>query len=158
MRPSLEVKLATTAEAEEIAVLSRDAVEHGLPWRWTAERVRRCLRDANTNVAVARDGHALLGFGIMRYADDEAHLLLFAVAPGHRRRGVGAAILQWLEAVAKTAGLAKVILECRRENEPGRNFYGALGYHEQLIVRRMYEGVEDGITLEKWLTAEPPPP
>jgi ribosomal-protein-alanine N-acetyltransferase len=117
--------------------------------------VRRCLRDPNINVAVAAEGRTLLGFGIMQYTDEDAHLLLFAVHPACRRQGVGAALLDWLEAVARTAGLRRVLLECRRDNEAARNFYGALGYHEQQIVRRMYEGVEDGIRLEKVLAPDP---
>jgi ribosomal-protein-alanine N-acetyltransferase len=116
--------------------MSRDQIEQGLPWRWNPERVRRALRDRNTNVAVAGEGRHLLGFGIMLYADEDAHLLLFAVDPAHRRQGIGAALLEWLETAA-------------------RNFYGALGYHEQRIVRGMYSGVEDGITLEKWLVRDP---
>lgn len=146
-----EIRLATAADAADIAALSRSAIERGLPWRWTPERVRYAMRDRNTNVAVARDGPVLLGFGIMRYAEEEAHLLLFAVHPAHRRRGVGAKLLDWLEAVARTAGLPRVVLECRRDNDAARNFYGALGYHERVIVKRMYSGVEDGIRLEKWL-------
>ncbi len=93
------------------------------------------------------------GFGIMQYSDDDAHLLLFAVDPDHRRRGVGTALLAWLETVARTAGLKRVLLECRRDNEIAREFYGAHAYHEREIVRRMYSGVEDGIALEKWLSA-----
>lgn len=149
----MNVGLATGADVHDIAALSRDEIEHGLVWRWTAERVRRHLRDRNTNVAVARgaDG-TLLGFGIMSYADDDAHLLLFAVDPHWRRRGVGAAVLGWLEEVARTAGLRRVLLECRRDNDAAREFYGALGYQERVIVAGMY-GREDGIRLEKWLTA-----
>jgi ribosomal-protein-alanine N-acetyltransferase len=151
MNQLIIVRLATVDDANAIATLSRDQIEHGLPWRWTAERVRRALRDRNTNVAVASDGEKLVGFGIMLYADEDAHLLLFAVHPSWRRQGVGGALLNWLETVARTAGLRRVMLECRKENEPARNFYGSLGYHELLIVRRMYEGVEDGVTLEKWI-------
>jgi ribosomal-protein-alanine N-acetyltransferase len=151
MRPPISVRLATSGDVHGIAAMSRDLIEHGLPWRWTPERVRRCLRDRNTNIAVASEDRLILGFGIMKYEEDEAHLLLFAVHPACRRRGVGAAIIEWLEAVARTAGISRVVLECRRENGGARDFYGALGYHERHIVRRMYEGVEDGITLEKWL-------
>jgi ribosomal protein S18 acetylase RimI-like enzyme len=53
--------------------------------------------------------------------------------------------------VARTAGVSRVLLECRRDNAAAREFYGELGYHERAIVRRMYSGLEDGITLEKWL-------
>ena len=150
------MRLARIADAEVIAALSREQIEHGLPWRWTAERIRRSIRHAGTNVAVAEQGDDLCGFGIMQYGDEEAHLLLFAVAPAWRRQGVGAALLGWLEDVARTAGIQRVLLECRRENGGGRNFYGALGYEERVIVRRMYEGVEDGIRFEKTLIPSSP--
>lgn len=152
MTPDLTLRLATGAEAMQIAAMSRDLVEHGLPWRWTAPRIRACLRERSTNVAVALEEGSLVGFGIMKYADEEAHLLLFAVSARHRRKGIGAALLEWLEAVAREAGIRRVELECRRDNEAARNFYGVLGYHERLIVRRMYSGVVDGIRLEKWLS------
>ncbi|RYG72145.1 GNAT family N-acetyltransferase, partial [bacterium] len=136
---AVAVRLATGTDVNDIAAMSREEIEHGLSWRWTSERVRRQLRDRNTNVAVARGGEgSLLGFGIMSYADDDAHLLLFAVDPRWRRRGVGAAILGWLEDVARTAALPRVLLECRRDNDAAREFYGALGYQEQVIVRGMY--------------------
>ena len=153
MSSPVELRLATAGDVSDIAALSRDAIERGLPWRWTAERVRRCLRDAATNVVVSRDAERLRGFGIMRYGDEDAHLLLFAVHPACRRHGVGSAVLDWLEAVARTAGVQRVLLECRRDNEAARHFYNAQGYHERVIVRRMYEGIEDGIRLEKWLRA-----
>jgi ribosomal-protein-alanine N-acetyltransferase len=152
MRAPISVRLATRGDVYGIAAMSRDLVEQGLSWRWTPERVLRSLRNPRTNIAVVSEDRMILGFGIMKYEEDEAHLLLFAVHPMCRRRGVGAAILEWLEAVARTAGLSRIALECRRENGGAREFYGALGYHEQQIVHRMYEGVEDGITLEKWLT------
>jgi [ribosomal protein S18]-alanine N-acetyltransferase len=100
------VRLATPGDVAGIAALSRDQIEHGLPWRWSPERVTRCLRDRNTNVAVASEDRRLLGFGIMQYADMEAHLLLFAVNPACRRRRVGTAILGWLEVVASESGRA----------------------------------------------------
>ncbi len=152
MKGEIPIRLGRSSDIDAIATLSRQVIEHGLPWRWTPRRVRLALQSPDTNVAVARRGASLLGFGIMRYADEEAHLLLFAVHPAHRRQGVGAAIVAWLEAVARAASLERVVLECRRENEPARNFYGSLGYHEQVIVKRMYSGVEDGITFEKRLT------
>jgi [ribosomal protein S18]-alanine N-acetyltransferase len=152
-RAAFGIRLAASGHANEVAVMSRDQIERGLPWQWTAERVRQSIRDRNTNVVIASgDDGALLGFGIMHYTDEEAHLLLLGVGPRHRRRGIGASLVEWLEAVARTAGLTRVQLECRRDNEAARNFYGALGYHEQAIVRRMYSGIEDGIALEKCIT------
>jgi [ribosomal protein S18]-alanine N-acetyltransferase len=150
----LAIQLASAEDAPEIAALSRDEIESGLGWSWTAERVRHAIRDRATNVAVARDtGGRLAGFGIMIYRDDAAHLSLFAVDAAHRRQGVGSALLGWLEDVARTAGIPRIGVECRRDNAAARNFYGDLGYHEIAIARGYYRGREDAVRLEKWLVA-----
>ena len=48
------IELATSADARVIADLSRDVIEQGLGWSWTAPRVLKALRDDATNVIVAR--------------------------------------------------------------------------------------------------------
>jgi len=147
-------RVATLADAPPIAALSRVAIEQGLPWSWRTGRVASAIRDADTNVVVVGAPAALDGFGIMSYLDDDAHLLLFAVAPERRRQGVGSAILAWLEAVARAAGARRIRLEARRGNEAARLFYNEHGYHERAIVPLMYSGMADGIRLEKWLRSE----
>lgn len=151
---TLSVRLATRDDAAAIAAMSRDEIERGLPWSWTETRVARAIADPETNVIVACPDGMLAGFGIMSYKSDEAHLLLFAVAANQRRRGVGSALLEWLERVARDAGVRRIRVECRRSNEAARNFYGEHGYHEASIVRRYYRGLDDAIALEKhlWLT------
>ena len=106
---------------------------------------------ANTNVALVRDHAGTVGFGIMAYGDQDAHLLLLAVRPGNQRQGVGSAILQWLEASAVAAGSKCIRVEARRDNDAARSFYNEHGYHECVITARRYSGAIDGIGLEKWL-------
>jgi [ribosomal protein S18]-alanine N-acetyltransferase len=145
------IRLATRNDVRAIAALSRTEIEHGLPWRWTPPRVQRAVADARTNVCVAVHGEALLGFGIMVYADDTAHLSLLAVNPDARRQGVGTALLQWLEQVAGVAGIDRVQLEARRSNAAALAFYSRHGYRQTDTVVGMYLGVEDGVRLEKRL-------
>ncbi|MEO7762062.1 MAG: GNAT family N-acetyltransferase, partial [Casimicrobiaceae bacterium] len=109
----------------------------------------KCIRDAATNVIVIREGLGLAGFAIMRYKDDEAHLLLFAVDANRRRRGIGTALLDWLEATALMAGIGVVYLEARMRNMAARGFYRQHGYTEVAHVARMYRGVEDGMRIAK---------
>jgi ribosomal-protein-alanine N-acetyltransferase len=151
----IAVRLATLADAADIAAMSRDYIERGLGWSWTEERVARAIKHSETNVAVVGERGALVAFGIMSYPDDDAHLLLFAVRPAHRRKGVGSALLGWLEEVARSAGAKRIRVETRRENVAARNFYGEQGYHERVIAKRLYRGLEDGIKLEKWLRGAP---
>ncbi|HEU4780191.1 MAG TPA: N-acetyltransferase [Steroidobacteraceae bacterium] len=148
------VRLATLADAASIAAMSRDYIERGLPWTWTEERVANAIRDAETNVVVVREGGLLQGFGIMYYAHDDAHLLLFAVRRAHQRRGVGSAILRWLEDVARAAGAKRIRVECLKENDAARNFYCEHGYQELDIAKNYYRGLKDGVHLEKWFREE----
>ncbi|MGV3569670.1 MAG: GNAT family N-acetyltransferase [Ramlibacter sp.] len=146
-----DVRFATEADAVAIAELSRDAIEYGLPWSWTVPRVRRALRSPDTNVVVVDGAHGIDAFGIMSYTDDDAHLLLFAVRAASRRRGIGSAMLGWLEAVARAAGASRIRVEARRDNDGARSFYSEHGYHERAILPRNYSGLVDGVRLEKWL-------
>jgi ribosomal-protein-alanine N-acetyltransferase len=151
------IRLATPADAPAIAALSREAIEHGLPWSWRPERVARAIANRDTNVAVIGEPGTLAAFGIMSYRGEDAHLLLFAVHRRHRRQGVGSALLQWLENVARTAGCFRIRLEARWDNAGARSFYNEHGYHERTIRPAMYSGVLDGVLLEKWLRIEGPP-
>lgn len=150
-----DIGLAHADDAPRIARMSRDLVEHGLGWRWTPERVLRQVRDGSTNVAVAREHGRIDGFGIMRYREEEAHLMLFAVDPQRRRTGVGRALIEWLEETALSAGIGVVRLEARASNHAARAFYRALGFVELAEVRDMYAHDEHGLRLAKdlWLRA-----
>lgn len=143
------LRLATRDDANAISRLSRDRIEQGLGWSWTTPRVLRSIRDHETNVVVAIGESGLIGFGIMKYHADVAHLLLLAVLPGHERRGVGSALVDWLEEVARVAGVARVELEARATNAGARAFYGRLGYRETASVPGYYQGREACVRLAK---------
>ena len=131
--------------------MSRDLIEYGFEWRWRPDRVGRAITDPDTNVAVVRREDELVGFGIMEYLDDEAHLILFAVGKSSQRQGVGSALLRWLEAAARVAGSQRIRVEARRKNVAARCFYNEHGYHERILESRMYSKAVDGVRLEKWL-------
>jgi len=150
-----EIVLARPADAQKISELSRDAIEHGLPWSWTPRRVMRSIHDVSTNVAVARRGSRVLAFAIMSYGDEEAHLLLLAVEPVLRRRGVGSALLAWLEMTARVAGIGLIRLEARSANRIARSFYRRHGFTETGLHRGYYQGVEDAVRMTKDLKRLP---
>ena len=151
MISDLAIRLATLADAPAIAALSRDEIERGLPWSWQAPRVRHAIRDPDTNVIVVGPPGAVAAFGVMYYAADDAHLLLFAVHRAQQRRGIGSALLQWLEQAARAAGASRIRVEARMDNVAARSFYNEHGYHEGDLAPRMYSGRLEGVRLEKWL-------
>jgi len=149
MIDACEIRLAMLCDAERIAVMSRDFIEHGLGWSWDAARVARRIRQRETNVVVAESGAELVGFGLMQYLDDQAHLLLFGVEPIYRRQGIGSELLGWLETCAITAGIELIFLESRVTNAEARGFYSAQGYRELAVMPRYYSGREDAVRMGK---------
>lgn len=156
MSADATIRLATSVDAARVAALSRDLIEHGLGWSWTPQRVHQSIVDPATNVVIAVSAGARVGFGIMKYRDDDAHLLLLAVATGHARCGFGAGLLGWLEASARAAGLAQVHLEARESNAAARAFYLRLGYRECQVVDGYYQGREASVRMSKDLRVAHP--
>lgn len=148
--PSI-IELAVPGDSAAIAAMSRDYIETGLGWSWTAARVLRSIRDKTTNVAVLRHRAELLGFGIMHYGDEHAHLALLAIHLEHRQRGLASALLGWLEECAAVAGLQAVRLEARVDNPGAIAFYLSQGYGRVGSVPGYYSGEIDAVRLEKLL-------
>lgn len=135
-----QLRPARPAEAVEIAVMSRDLVESGLGWTWTPDRVREQIRCRDSCVLVAPGARRLRGFGVMYFATAEAHLLLLAVRPEDRGRGLGRSLLHWLELSAQACGIGTVYLEVRADNIGAQRFYHRLGYRILGRLRGYYEG------------------
>jgi [ribosomal protein S18]-alanine N-acetyltransferase len=145
-----DIQLAVQSDAPAIAALSRDCIERGLPrWSWTPERVLHCIHDRSTNVAIIRQNGILAGFAIMKYGEEEAQLFLFGVRPTHRRRGFGTALLSWLEATARTAGISAIWLQVRSTNSGAIAFYRSVGYKAMALNAGYYQGVEDALFMAK---------
>ena len=145
-------RLARLCEAERIALMSRDLIEHGLTWRWTPHRVAASIRAPDVNVLVACKDQRLVGFAIMRYANDDAHLDLLAVAPRYQRAGVGRKLVAWLEECAVVAGIFSIALEVRAGNHVARNFYSKLGYQPVRELPRYYQGREAAVRMVRDLS------
>jgi ribosomal protein S18 acetylase RimI-like enzyme len=148
-----DVRLALPADASRIAGLSREHIEAGLTFRWTPGRVQHAIADRGCNVAVVDARKEIAGFGIMFYGDEAAHLALLAVAPAHRRHGLGRRILSWLEMPARVAGLSELRLEVRADNPDAVAFYRRLGFQLRITIPGYYQGRIDALRMVKPLTA-----
>lgn len=91
------------------------------------------------------------GFWMSRGVLDEEELLLFAIAPCARRRGLGHALLEAYIASARALGRRRLFLEMRRDN-PAGHLYAAHGFRAVGIRPRYYRAAGgeriDAITQE----------
>ena len=145
------LRLAKSADAQQIAQMSREYIEYGLGWRWTQTRVLRAIEDSSTNVVVFHAHDTVLGFGIMLYGEQIAHLALLAVHPTQRRKGLATRLLSWLETCADTAGLERIHVETRSDRPAALAFYQQHGYASINRMPGYYSGWLDAIRLEKKL-------
>jgi ribosomal protein S18 acetylase RimI-like enzyme len=131
--------------------MSRDLFENGLRRTWTPSRVAESVRSSDSIAAVARVADRIIGFGIMRYGDDEAHLDLLGVGCAHRGQGLGRRLLDWLEKPALVAGIPAVFLEVRESNPDAQAFYERLGDRQVGRLLRYYQGRESAIRMVRKL-------
>ena len=163
---SVTVRIAEPGDAQAIAEMSRDHIESGLGWRYDPANIQRAMRRRESVVLAASERPtyvagrrpALAGFAIMDFGDERAHLVLLAVQPAQRRRGIGRRLVEWLIESALTAGMASVHLELRADNAAGRRFYRALGFSETVLMPRYYDGREAAMRMIRVLRAPGPLP
>ena len=144
---AVTLRLADVGDAETIAQMSRDLIESGLGWRYRADRVRRLIARRDTSVVVACDRHGTVGFAVMQFDDEHAHLTLLAVRPSHQRQGVARQLMQWLLQSARVAGMVSVHLELRASNRAALHFYRAIGFVQTLVLAGYYEQRESAIRM-----------
>ena len=139
--PSPVYRLATAADAYEIAVMSRYLIEVGLRgWTWPPERVAKAIRARDTNVVVADVKKHVVGFGIMDFGDTTAHLSLLAVKPTHQRCGIGRKLMALTEAAVARRGGGQLYIETssRGVYARTRRFYRAAGYRQAARLADFY--------------------
>jgi ribosomal-protein-alanine N-acetyltransferase len=148
------VGLARPSDAREIAEMSRDLIEQGLTWSWTPSRVQHSITGPESSVVIARRGGGIAAFAIMHFGDEVAHLNLLAVAPGHRRQGLGTRLMEWLTTTAIEAGVFRINLELRTQNDAARAFYQTLGFDQLGVVQGYYQGREAALRMSRRLAKD----
>jgi len=143
----ITLQLAGRSDAQAIAAMSRDLIESGLGWEYRPERIGAMIADPDISTLVARDGDKLMGFAIMSFGEQHAHLVLMAVRPAGQRRGIARRMTQWLLATATTAGIASIHLELRLQNKDAYAFYRALDFTETLRLPGYYRGRETAVRM-----------
>lgn len=146
---NISIDLATTADAIPVATMTKRWVEAGLPHSWTRRRIVNHIHNPNSIVAIARDKDLIVGFAIMHFRDDSAHLNLLAVEQAYRRNGIGSRLIEWLEESSRVAGVRFISLEVRSSNHRALSFYSRLGYRETGAIPGYYSGVDDATLLAR---------
>lgn len=102
---------------------------------WNRRQVEDALTLGNTHYfLISSDGgqatedEMAVGFSLSRTGFEEEELLLLAVLPEHRNRGLGRSILDSLNIAAHARGATRLLLEMRKGN-PAESLYRDFGFY-----------------------------
>jgi ribosomal-protein-alanine N-acetyltransferase len=110
------------------------------PTPWSEWVFKQELENKHSHFLVAKlkeKRKEIVGYLVMWIVLDEAHISNIAVAPEHRRKGIGEMLMRYALEMAKSRGVFKVTLEVRETNLPAQNLYRKLGFR-LLGVRKEY--------------------
>jgi GNAT superfamily N-acetyltransferase len=116
----------------------------------TEERLRGTLRGAHA--VLAHVGDELVGCVFYAPMGDYVDLFRLAVLPGHRRHGIGRALIEYVEGRALAIGIASVQLGVRMGLPGNRAYYERMGY--RFLEARAHSGYAEPtyVILKKQLT------
>lgn len=120
---------------------------------WTLGNFRDAL-EAGYGAWVARQGERVVGFSLVLFAPDIAHLLLIAVSPDAQRKGVGYALLRHCEQETLRRDLPALMLEVRPSNEQAVAFYRNRGF-VHTGTRKGYYPTGKGEREDAWVMERP---
>jgi [ribosomal protein S18]-alanine N-acetyltransferase len=110
---------------------------------WSAPQLASTLALPGSWSRLALIGAQAVGFSLCRAAGPEVELLLIAVSPDLRRKGVGARLLLRAQEDALARGASEVFLEVREDNLPARQLYETARF-VQVGRRPDYYSCKDG--------------
>lgn len=123
MGSDLDIRQLLTEDLVQVLDIERQCQSH--PWAETV--FRDCFRE-NYYLWAACHGDKLIGFAVVAYLVDEAHLLNLCVHPRSQGQGVGRLLLRHVMAKALHEGIQKIILEVRVSNRTASRLYANEGF------------------------------
>lgn len=141
---------AEIEDIDRIMAVMQAAFDPAYGEAWNRRQVSDALLLPNTRYLLAGpdggdppDSTPAAGFVMSRGALDEEELLLIAVRPEHRGRGIGTELLERFIAVAEAGGRTRLFLEMRDGN-PAETLYRRAGFAPVGRRRNYYRSAAGG--------------
>lgn len=121
---------------------------------WTRGNFKDSL-ESGYSAWVMESGHELIGYALVMFVLDEAHLLNISVAKPYQGQGLGRCLLSHVVAVSRHHNATNLFLEVRASNTTAIRLYESMGFCEMGIRRNYYpadrkthpDGREDAVLM-----------
>ena len=137
---SLKIKIREATKSDLVCLARLNAIFNGS--KDTAEKIAKRLASPKCVEIpiIAEVENQIVGFAGLRvvpylfYEGAHAELTELFVEEDYRRKGVGKALVEYAECLAKERYAEELILHTGQDNQVGREFYIAMGFEEWEIV------------------------
>jgi len=136
----IEIRPYRRSDEKAVAALWREVFPDAPSWNEPEKDIARKLEVQREFFLVAVEEGELIGTAMAGFDGHRGWVYYVAVSPAHRRRGVGATLMQSVEDALAGIGCPKLNLQIRSSNHEVKEFYSSLGYF-----------VEDRISMAKRL-------
>jgi ribosomal-protein-alanine N-acetyltransferase len=145
---SFIVRKMTLQDIDEVMKIEKQSFT--LPW--SRESYLGELKNKFATYLVCDCEGEIAGYGGIWVVFEEAHITNVAVGPGFRQSGIGNALMEELEKVAREKKAQRILLEVRPSNEPALKMYRNLNYLPTGLRKQYYsDNNEDAIIMTKLL-------
>jgi ribosomal-protein-alanine N-acetyltransferase len=149
----LHLSKGGSSDLDAVTAVMNAAFDDRFGEAWTRSQCAGILPMPGVELILAREGGGdLAGFSLFRTVSDEAELLLLAVSPDYRRRGIGRTLLDHFTDRARDVGATRVHLEVR-EGNPAVILYRQAGFtlagRRPKYYRGRFGGDFDALTLSR---------
>ena len=146
---SVNFRLRPMQESDLPGVYRLEILSQPVPWPlWF---FRRQLR-TGASCWVLEEGTEIIGFGIVAFEKDRAHIMNMCVAPAYRHHGLGRHMMLHLLGIARHRRCRRAWLEVRPTNRPAILLYRKLGFRTKLVRKGFYpsrRGRQNGLVMAR---------
>ena len=155
--PTLLLQRAGGDELDLVMEVMRTAFDPSFGEAWTRAQCAGILPMSGVRMTLAVADGRPAGFSLVRHVADEAELLLLAVDPASRGRGIGSALLRGFIDLGKEAGLRRLHLEVRDSN-PAVSLYCRHDFIVEGRRSKYYRGTDgkfhDALTMARTIGSD----
>lgn len=149
---AVDIRTGGPADLPRVAPLMQAAFDPRYGEAWTTAQCMGMLALPGSWLTLVERDSRVIGFALSRATLDDGELLLIAVHPDARGKGVGRALLRAVAEDAKARGVVRFNLEVRANN-PATALYFAEGFVKIGERRNYYSGSSgdrfDALTFQK---------
>lgn len=153
---TVRLSAVSALDVPELAELMARAFDPRFGEAWSSQQLAGALAVPDTWAERLDEDGSCLGFALVRRIFDEAELMLVAVAPEARGRGLGRRLLDAALSGARLRGAGTLFLEVRDGNIAAASLYHSAGFVEVGRRRDYYTGTSgerfDAVTMRRDLS------